>query len=104
MYIILKRYIGILKEYLGKMRWKPSSQEWRERAQQEKGGILDKARRDAVDDVGDTTNRRRRRRLITQFAVLHRLGRGLMGRAQQQFALLRGCLFPKRDVIEWVGT
>jgi hypothetical protein len=84
---------------------KPPSPAWRGRAQQKKGGTLDKTRHNAVwaSNSGDTTNRRRWE-LNSQLAVADWLRRGQMGRAQQQFALLRRCFYPKRDVIKWAGT
>ncbi len=84
---------------------KPPSPGWRGRAQQKKGGTLYEAQHNVAwaFDSGDTTNRRQWR-LTTQLAVANRLRRGQMSRAQQQFALLRRCLYPKRDVIKWAGT
>ena len=79
----------------------PSLAEWKERAQQKKGGIPAKTQHNAVWSYDDKdTTKMRRGRLITQFTSPYQK---LMSKAQQQFTLLRRCFYPRRDVIKWTG-
>ena len=83
---------------------KPSLQGGKDGTQQKRRGISDEARPNALwifGDNGDTTNWRRRK-WTQQLTVLHRLGKEQFGRALQQFALLRRCFYPRRDVIKWI--
>jgi hypothetical protein len=67
-------------------------------SQRKKGEIIDGATQEPHDD-GDTI-KTRRGELIKQCTVLYR--RRQVSRAQQQFALLQRCFFPRRDVIKWI--
>jgi hypothetical protein len=61
--------------------------------------INDREVREHYDD-GDIT-KTRRGESIKQFTALYR--RRQVSRAQQQFALLQRCFFPRRDVVKWFG-